>query len=155
MIADKFGYIDNTGFHYWPGIVRSAEFYGLDCEDPVYQERIPYERGRVDCSVCRVHDARERRFPCDVMLARAADMEALGYPATFCRSCSYAMPVREGQRSWQTKCWHCEAQEHRTRHRGVSAGSVRVDDGHGCTERLPSWMVDWDGDLGHNTGPGY
>ena len=154
MIADKFGYFEN-GYKYWPGILRSAEFYGLDQADPVYRERIPFERGREDCPVCRIHDVRERRFPCDVMLARAADMEAAGYPATFCRSCSYSMPVREGQQPWGSTCWHCEGQEAKPRKRGVRDGSVRVDDGLGCTERLPSWMVDWDGDRGHKTGPSY
>lgn len=154
MIADRFGYFEN-GYHYWPGILRSAEFYGFEQDDPVYRERLPFEKGRVDCPVCRIHDERERRFPCDVMLARAADMEAAGYPATFCRSCCYAMPVRKDQEWWQAECWHCERQERQVRSRGVRGGSVRVDDGFGCSERLPSWMVDWDGDLGHSGGPAY
>ena len=143
MIADKFGYLEN-GFHYWPSILRSAEFYDLDEGDPAYRERVPFEQGRENCPVCDVHDARDRRFPCDVMLARAADIEAAGYPATFCRSCSYAMPVREGQRSWQSKCWSCE--QATAEWRRVRNGAVRVPDGLGCSERLPSWMVDWDGD---------
>ena len=144
MIADKFGYFEN-GYKYWPGILRSAEFYGFDQDDPVYRERVPFERGREDCPVCRIHDVRERRFPCDVMLARAKDMEAAGYPATFCRSCSYAMPVRGGQEPWWVaKCWHCE----NVRRRPKSSNGW-IDDGLGCVEKVPSWMVDWNGDRGH------
>ena len=139
MIPDRFGYFEN-GYHYWPGILRSAEFYGFDEGDPVYRERLPFEKGRVDCPVCRIHDERERRFPCDVMLARAADMEAAGYPATFCHSCRYAMPVRNDQEWWQPKCWHCEQVEPRRPRNGY------VDDGNGCVEKLPSWMVGWNGD---------
>lgn len=145
MIFDKFGTIERGVFTFYPGILRSARFYGFDENDPVYRRRIPYERGRTNCPVCGIHDDRERRLPCDVMLARAADMEAAGYPATFCGSCSRAMPVRGGQSKWGAKCWSCESLK-RDRPE-VRDGAVRVSDGLGCTERLPSWMIDYDGNL--------
>lgn len=147
MIVDQFGYLQN-GFHYWPGIVRSADFYGFDRDDPVYRKRTPHEQGRESCPVCRIHDARDRRYPCDVMLARARDMEEAGYPATFCRSCSYAMPVRTGQESaWMAKCWSCERAEAEYRRQRRTGTGTYVPDGLGCVEKVPSWMADFDGNL--------
>lgn len=156
MIYDKFGTIERGVFTYYPGIVRSADFYGFDRDDPVYKKRTPYEKGREDCPVCRIHDVRDRRYPCDVMLARARDMETAGYPATFCRSCSYAMPVRaEQEYSWQAKCWHCERVEMQHRRRNARNGGVYIDDGLGCVERIPSWMADFDGNVSAGGGQAF
>lgn len=147
MIHDRYGTIDRGVFTYYPGIVRSAEFYGFDVDDPVYKKRAPYEKGRPSCPVCRIHAACDRRFPCDVMMARARDMEAAGYPATYCRGCGYTMPVRADQSEWAPRCWHCDRMaELIHRRRTNRAGGVYVDDNLGCVEKIPGWMADWGGD---------
>ena len=137
MISDRWGYFDN-GYHFWPSLIRAGEHYGLDPDDAVYKER---SRDGQLCSTCWTHRTGERYFPCDVQRAQVRDMEAAGYPATTCRTCHRAMPKRD---QVVAKCWSCENVE--PERRRVRDGAVRVDDGLGCTERLPSWMVNWDGD---------
>lgn len=147
MIFDRYGTIDRGTFTYYPGIVKAGKFYGFDPADPVYRQRAPRESGWRLCRTCRCHNERDRSFPCDVMKARARDMEADGYPATTCRSCGYTMPVRLGQSPYDPRCFYCErmAEKHR-RPRGRDGG-VYVPDGLGCVEKIPGWMVDWDGNL--------
>ena len=137
MISDRWGYFED-GYHFWPSLIRAGKHYGFDPEDAVYRER---SREGELCHDCATHRTGERYFPCDVQQARVADMEEAGYPATTCRTCRQAMPLRDGQ--VVAKCWSCE--QPTAERRRVRDSAVRVDDGHGCTERLPSWMVDWDG----------
>ena len=144
MNFDRWGYFDSDGYHYWPDIRRGADHYGFDPDDPVYRERIPREHDRTPCPSCRRHDVRERCLPCDVAMARAQDMEEAGYPATFCRSCYREMPVRSGQLEFLPKCFRCEA-AHGRRRPQITNGGAYVADGLGCVEKVPSWMVDWDG----------
>lgn len=151
MNCDRWGYFQGKQFHYWPDRLRGAKFYGIDPADPVYRERVPYEQGRKSCPVCQLHDARRRSFPCDVELARAADIEASGYPATFCQSCARAMPKRNDQFEFAAKCWVCEASTRQARPRSRNGGAY-VDDGNGCVERVPSWMVEWSGNPGTGGG---
>ena len=141
MNSDRWGYFQN-GYHYWPDILAGAKFYGFDREDPVYKERHPRGRGVESCRSCGIHPATERNLPCDVAKARAADIEAAGYPATFCRKCSREMPVRSGQSKWLPTCFRCE-RHHAARYRSrVVDGAVRIPDGAGCSERVPAWMLD-------------
>lgn len=140
MISDRWGYFEN-GYHYWPAIVRSGDYYGLDRNDPIYRKRQPLERGVETCPSCHLHAATDRNYPCDVFLARAADIEAAGYPATFCRSCSRAMPVRSGQPESLPKCWYCERAK-APRRRVHEDGGVRISDGLGCSEKVPAWILD-------------
>jgi hypothetical protein len=141
MNSDRFGYFDN-GYHFWPDLMRGAEFYGFDKSDPVYRKRTPYRKGQRQCLVCRDHFVDDRRFPCDVEMARARDMESVGYPATFCRGCSRAMPVRSDQSDWLPKCWRCERAMAKSRRVRRLGSTVRVSDGLGCSERLPAWTLD-------------
>jgi hypothetical protein len=141
MIADRFGWISRGTYTYYPSILAAAEYYGFDKDDPVYSERPGPKKGLPWCPVCRHHDEKWRRFPCDVMLARAEDIEAAGYPATFCHSCARAMPVRSDQSEYRPICWACEKAKQEQR-RLLSGGSVRIPDGLGCSERVPSWMAD-------------
>ena len=142
MNYDRWGYFDN-GYHYWPDIVAGADHYGFDRSDPIYRERHPRGRGVESCKACGIHPATERNYPCDVAIARAADMEAAGVPATFCLTCSREMPVRSAQSKYLPKCWRCERSEATRRRVGSRRdGSVRIPDGAGCTERLPEWMLD-------------
>jgi hypothetical protein len=140
MNSDRWGYFQN-GYHYWPAILRSGDYYGLDRNDPVYKERHPRGRGIDYCPSCGLHPATERNYPCDVFLARAKDIEAAGYPSTFCRKCSRAMPVRGGQSEWLPECWYCERAKAR-RHRVLDDGGVRVPDGLGCSEKVPAWTLE-------------
>ena len=141
MNSDRFGYFDN-GYHYWPDIIAGGEFYGFDPFSQVYRSRRPYEKGRENCPVCRDHDARDRRFPCDVAKARAADMEAEGILATFCLTCAREMPLRPEQSRYVPKCFRCERYEAERRRPNIRGGMVRVPDGAGCSESLPAWMFD-------------
>jgi predicted nucleic-acid-binding Zn-ribbon protein len=140
--SDRWGYFDGESYRFWPSIVKSADYYGFDRNDPVYKTRTPYEKGQKQCPSCGLHAAQDRNYPCDVQLARAADIEAEGYPATFCRRCSGAMPTRNDQVI--PLCWFCTnpPQAHRSR---IRNGAVYVDDGVGCVEKVPSWMAEWDG----------
>jgi hypothetical protein len=138
-MPDRWGYHDAGGFHFWPSIVKAANHYGFTRHDPVYKKRTPYQKGRTNCPCCGLHDAGDRTYPCDVQLARAADIEAEGYPATFCRRCSSAMPTREGQ--IVPICWHCQdpPKAHQPR---VRNGGAYVDDGLGCVEKLPGHVIE-------------
>ena len=131
MISDRFGYFDR-GYHFWPSLVRAGEAFGLDPEDPVYKERAG--TGGL-CRVCHTHRADDRYFPCDVFQARAREIEAVGYPATHCRTCADAMPVREGQII--AKCWSCETPKRKPRHL-----DGWISDGVGCVEKVPVWTVE-------------
>lgn len=144
MNSDRWGYFRN-GYHFWPDIVLGAKHYGFDRNDPIYRERHPRGRGIKRCPACDVHPATERNFPCDVAMARAADMEAIGIPTTFCCSCAREMPVRSEQSKYLPKCFRCEKHEAKRRERRVySDGSGRIPDGAGCSERVPGWMLDPD-----------
>lgn len=142
MIYDRFGYFGKDGYQFWPDILAGGKFYGLNPFSQIYRSRRPFEQGRVTCPACHSHDHRDRRFPCDVAKARAADMEAEGIPATFCYSCSREMPVRSGQHRAVPKCFRCERHQAERRRPVIQGGTVRVPDGAGCSERLPVWMVD-------------
>ena len=81
-------------------------------------------------------------------IKRAAALEELGLTARFCQRCKCAMPKRRHQ-FYPSICLACdrkawEIKKHWRRTRGTY-----VDDGHGCVEKVPSWMVGWDGDRGH------
>lgn len=146
MIHDRYGTIDRGTYTFYPGILKSAEFFGLDPQDPVYRERAPRQSGWRLCRTCGCHHESDRWFPCDVMKARIKAMEDDGYPATLCSFCHYAMPVRAEQSRYQPKCWWCEAQEKkRRRPKRSRKGGVYVEDGLGCVEMVPSWSVNWDG----------
>lgn len=142
MNSDRWGYFDGSGYHYWPAIVRAADHYGFDRNDPIYKHRHRDRRkGRKPCPSCGLHAATERNYPCDVQLARAADIESEGYPATFCSRCSIAMPVRTGQ--IVARCWYCENAP-KSRRPQIRNGGAYVDDGLGCVEKLPSHVLSWE-----------
>lgn len=87
-------------------------------------------------------------------IERAAALEELGLDPRFCQRCKCAMPKRRHQ-FYPSICLACDRKAwERKKHWRRTRGTY-VDDGNGCVEKVPSWMVDWDGDRGHKRGPAY
>ena len=86
--------------------------------------------------------------------ARADAMEELGLDVYFCEYCRCAMPKRRHQ-FHPAVCYACERKRWAQRKHWRRRRGTYVDDGHGCVEKVPAWMVDWDGDRGHKRGPSY
>lgn len=127
--------------------------YGIDPTDR------KYFGGRAQtgewCGFCANHSTSNPRPLCDLEQARAAEMEELGFPGRICFHCRKAHPVILSHAALCPACQRAqdnrdqEASRRINRRRRPSSSadgwSVRVDDGAGCTERIPRWMVDWDG----------
>ena len=125
--------------------------YGLDYDDPIYgRDRLgnPYKGW---CTVCvRHYDDRRTRF-CDLEKARREEMQDLGFTCTTCFHCHHVYPrvidrggicpgckVKQDRRD-------AAAQRRYPKSFARASFEVRVPDGAGCSEKLPRWMVDWDG----------
>lgn len=85
---------------------------------------------------------------------RADVLEAEGYEATICFHCKCAFPKMFSRAALCRSCHYRQIRNDRIflsramgkRKPSANSGwSVRVDDGAGCTERLPRWSADWDG----------
>ena len=103
---------------------RAIKLYGLDPSDPDYGI---YRRDGSDlCRVCRSHGETTKRLPCDLEMARANEMEGLGFAAAFCRGCRQAFPEMLADDEANPNCPAC---------RPVNSMRGYVSDGHGCVEK--------------------
>jgi hypothetical protein len=127
-------------------------YYGIDPTDWKYQRVRAQTAGW--CSFCAQHSVDNPRPLCDLEKARAAEMEELGFPARSCAHCRKAHPEMLSKAMLCPACQIAQAKKDAEALRRVKGcattsrldgASVRVDDGLGCTERLPRWTVDWDG----------
>ena len=84
-------------------------------------------------------------------IKRAEAMEELGLDVRFCEHCKCAMPKRRHQ-FHPSVCLACQREQWARRRK---TRGTYIDDGNGCVEKVPSWMVDWNGDRGHKRGPAY
>jgi len=78
---------------------------------------------------------------------RAEWMEELGLTVRFCNVCKCAFP--RPFRFTRAICSACDREQMKRRAGWRWRPGAYVDDGHGCVEQIPAWMVDWDGDRGH------
>lgn len=122
---------------------KAYEHYGID-PDAYMGE---YRHGDEFCPVCRAHYTTTKQAHCDLELARAKDMDELGYPARFCFHCHKAYPsiIDRG-----AICPACDRRQARLstqveRDRASWGTGEYVPDGLGCVEKLPRWSVHWNG----------
>lgn len=84
--------------------------------------------------------------PAELEQARRSEMEALGHETRLCCRCRKAYPAALRKDALCPVCYRFEAANtQRVRSRRGKVAGRRVPDGLGCTERLPSWSIDWDG----------
>jgi hypothetical protein len=138
-----------------PQTIRAFEHYGIDYRDRKYAGTRAQSGGW--CPACAKHSISNPFQLCDLELARAEDIREHGFEARHCAHCRSAYPTMLDKGSI---CPSCRRRQDRRdqkvraeiaqRKRGFKhSSSVRVPDGLGCTERIPAWMADWDGDPGH------
>jgi threonine synthase len=78
--------------------------------------------------------------------ARRSEMETLGQEACRCSKCRKAYPTALRKEALCPICFRFEAANTaRIRSNWSRSGGRRVPDGLGCTERLPDWSINWDG----------
>jgi hypothetical protein len=128
----------------WPMDSAALEHYGIDPEDPKYEVAGSHSDF---CPACRAHFDTTPVATCDLELARAADIEAEGFPARFCFHCHMAYPAAIDRGAI---CPACRRKDDRRdalskrRVRRYDPLNAYVADGVGCVEKVPKWMVDWD-----------
>ena len=133
-------------------IAKAYEHYGIDPE--AYGETM----AGIDldwCPVCGVHSASSPLPRCDLEIERAFDMEREGFKAKFCPHCAQAYPALTAMGGICPACRRkdIKKQEELSKQRESVKhpfrSGVYIDDGAGCVEKVPQWMVDWDFDPGH------
>ena len=112
---------------------RAIKLYGLHPSDPDYG--IYRRDDSPDCPVCRTHGQSTKKLSCDLELARANDLEQLGFEATFCHTCRQAFPAMLSSSLARPQCPACER---------VFGFSRRQDDGFGCVDRIHPSERAWD-----------
>lgn len=105
------------------------------------------------CRVCGCHYAANSVPRCDLELARAGDIEAEGFDVKFCPHCRSAYPSVISRRGLCPSCRRAQdlinAQVRREiEYRKRGGAGAYISDGLGCVEKVPAWMVDWDGGPG-------
>lgn len=142
----------------WPEkTLRAFDHYGIDPNERKYNEHSAPRGGW--CSACSKHSASNPFQLCDLEIARAADMAEHGIEARHCFWCRTAYPTMFDRAALCPRCQKKSDEQQRrvseqirrnkNRFNRSDGTTVRVPDGLGCTERLPRWMVEWDGDPGH------
>ena len=140
----------------WPDRTLAAfQHYGIDPADPKYRGTRAQAGGW--CAACSKHSVSNPFELCDLEIERAKDIEANGFAARHCFHCRTAYPTVLDRGSICPICQRKQdAQDERVRREMAEqkrfvfrSSGVRIDDGFGCTERVPEWMVEWDGDPGH------
>lgn len=121
--------------------------YGIDPEDRRYGGGRAQSGGW--CTHCALHSTSNPRPSCDLEQARAAEMEELGFEARGCAHCLQAFPVILDRGRLCPGCYRAQEARDEAVRQQISGKprlqSGRIPDGAGCTERVPNWMVDWDG----------
>ena len=132
--------------------LRAFKHFGIDPESD------RYHAGRAQsgewCSFCHLHSENTPRVLCDLEKARAAEMKELGFEASCCFHCRRAYPKMFNKAAI---CPHCQrvqdardalvAKTLRRRNpvKNLASSGRRIQDGLGCTEKVPGWTVGWDG----------
>ena len=130
-------------------MMQAFEHYGIDWTARKYQGGRAATGGW--CKFCYRHSVANPYPSCDLEQARAAEMEELGFPARICFHCRKAHPVMFSEAALCPACKQAQdlrdaKVDRRSRRRSsVHGWSMRVPDGAGCSEHIPTWMVDWDG----------
>ena len=137
--------------------MRAFKHYGIDPDERKYKGYSAPSGGW--CGACSKHSNSNPFQLCDLELARAADMAEHGFEARHCFWCRSAYPVMfdraalcpicQRKDDEQTRKVAEELKQKRAVPSSQDGAFVRVDDGLGCTERLPRWSVEWDGDPGY------
>jgi hypothetical protein len=128
------------------------QHYGLDPDDRKYLGGRSQVNGW--CKFCNRHSVDNPSITCDLEQARAADMAQEGFEASCCFHCRNAYPRMFNRAGICPRCQRLQDErdaEIRAKLRprqvsSIASSGVRVADGLGCTEKLPGWMLDWDGD---------
>ena len=142
----------------WPErTMRAFKHYGIDPDERKYKGYSAPRGGW--CKACLKHSASNPFQLCDLEIARAEDIEEHGFEARHCFWCRKAYPLmfdsgglcpicrqKSDERDRQVAE---ELRQNQSTPNSREGAFVRVDDGLGCTEALPRWSVDWDGDPGY------
>lgn len=132
---------------------KAYAHYGIDPEG--YSDTFRYG-DHSWCSVCANHYAANPLPRCDLEAARAEDIEAEGFDVRFCPHCRQAYPWLISKAGLCPACRKrddlksAEIQRQLDERRKNSpfrntGAAVYIPDGVGCVEKVPRWMVDWDG----------
>ena len=137
--------------------MRAFKHYGIDPEARKYKGYSAPRGGW--CGACAKHSASNPFQLCDLEIARAADIEQQGFEARHCAWCRMAFPkmfdrgalcpVCDGKNQERDRRVSEELKRIKSKPKSQDGLYVRVPDGLGCSEKLPSWAVEWDGDPGH------
>ena len=137
---------------YGPRMTAMMAYFGIDPTDRKYQGVRAQTGGW--CDFCALHSVSNPRPRCDLEQARAKELEAIGYEVAVCFRCKCAYPKKFAHAALCPPCHQRQVEGdrivlERTKKDRTSnshgSSSVRVPDGLGCTERVPRWTVDWDG----------
>ena len=125
-------------------LLEAFAFYGIDPDS--YGETLA---GGKTCTCCRLHTENRPRPTCDLEKARLADMEALGFDGRTCLHCRQVYPAIIDRGAICPACSRASALRTteawaavRRRRRERSGLTLRIDDGRGCSERVPAWTLD-------------
>lgn len=128
---------------------RAFRHYGLDPDSRRYAPG--RAQGGGWCEFCSLHSNNTPHITCDLEQARADEMAELGFECRSCAHCKKAYPKILSKAALCPLCYRRQKErdakvEAEIKAKGnFAATAVRVPDGLGCTERLPAWAVDWDG----------
>jgi hypothetical protein len=107
------------------------DHYGIDPADPKYEVAGSHSDY---CRACRAHYDTTPVATCDLELARAADIEAEGFPARFCFHCHKAYPAAIDKGAICPACFRKKKQPPRRPRRRRKTGYI--EDGFGCVEKV-------------------
>jgi len=131
--------------------LRAFDHYGIDPDSDRYRPGRPQGGGW--CDFCVQHSKNTPRILCDLERARAAEMAELGFESSCCLHCKRAYPKMFNKAAICPRCQTLQDArdaEVRKKLRRPKSGTItssgrRIDDGLGCTEKVPAWTVGWDG----------
>lgn len=123
---------------------RAYEHYGIDPSHRKYWGGA----AQVDpwCKTCCLHSTSNPTPECDLERARAADLRAEGFEVHHCAHCHQAYPLMFSKGRLCPVCRRRQDErDAQVTHRNRRGDGVYVSDHNGCVEKIPAWMVDWDG----------
>lgn len=115
--------------NYGPYAARALDYFGIE-----HRRREIPDAGLCDACHNHLHSRRMTRPLCLLELARREEMRALGIESRACLHCRQFSPVLRG--AICPACRRRSEQVETRRSRRRSPSHVRVDDGHGCVERV-------------------